>query len=64
MNKDNLSYENAIERLEQIVEQLNSNDISLDKSLELFEEGTKLTNLCNKMIESAKQKITEIEKDA
>lgn len=59
-----ISYEKAIERLEEIVEKLNSNEISLDESLLLFEEGTKLTKDCHDMLENAKQKIVEIEKDA
>lgn len=63
-NKKQISYEKAIERLEEIVEKLNSNEISLDESLLLFEEGTKLTKDCHDMLENAKQKIVEIEKDA
>lgn len=64
MSENKLSYESAIERLEEIVEKLNSNDITLDESLNLFEEGTMLTKKCNNMIENARQKIVEIEKDA
>lgn len=63
-DKKQISYEKAIERLEEIVEKLNSNEISLDESLLLFEEGTKLTKNCHDMLENAKQKIVEIEKDA
>lgn len=63
-DKKQISYEKAIERLEEIVEKLNSNEISLDESLLLFEEGTKLTRDCHDMLENAKQKIVEIEKDA
>ena len=63
-DKKQISYEKAIERLEEIVEKLNSNEISLDESLLLFEEGTKLTKDCQDMLENAKQKIVEIEKDA
>lgn len=63
-DKNNISYEKAIERLEEIVDKLNSSDITLDESLSLFEEGTKLTAKCHTMLESAKQKIIEIEKDS
>lgn len=63
-DKKQISYEKAIERLEELVEKLNSNEISLDESLLLFEEGTKLTKDCHDMLENAKQKIVEIEKDA
>lgn len=60
---DNLTYEQAIRRLEEIVTTLESNETSLDDALKLFEEGTRLTSFCNKKLNEAKQKITEIEKD-
>lgn len=60
---DNLTYEQAIKRLDEIVSILESNEASLDESLKLFEEGTKLTAYCSKMLNDARQKIIEIEKD-
>ncbi|MBR2278837.1 MAG: exodeoxyribonuclease VII small subunit, partial [Eubacterium sp.] len=39
------------------------NEVSLDESLALFEEGTKLTSFCTKKLSEAKAKITEIAKD-
>ena len=59
---DNLTYETAVKRLEEIVSLLEKNDVSLDEALELFEEGTKLTKFCSEKLSTAKQKITEIEK--
>lgn len=59
----NISYESAIERLEQIVDNLASGSVSLDESLKLYEEGTRLTAYCNEKIENAKSKIVEIEKE-
>jgi exodeoxyribonuclease VII small subunit len=56
------TYEEAISRLEEIVEQLDSGKLSLDESLKLFEESTKLTAFCNQRLESAKLKITELSK--
>ncbi len=58
-----MSYEQAVKRLEEIVSLLEKNEIELDLALELFEEGTKLTAFCEKKLSEAKQKITEIEKD-
>lgn len=58
-----MTYESAVTRLEEIVSLLEKNDISLDESLALFEEGTKLSKYCLKMLEDAKLKISEIEKD-
>ncbi len=58
-----LKYEQAVSRLEEIVTALEQSNISLDEALALFEEGTKLTAFCNKKLNEAKQKITEIKKD-
>ena len=60
---DKMTYEQAIKRLEEIVSLLERNEATLDESLALFEEGTKLTAFCTKKLNDAKQKITEIEKD-
>lgn len=59
---ENLSYEKAEARLEEIIEQLNNADTSLDDSLKLVEEATKLTAFCMSKLENAKAKITELEK--
>ena len=59
---EKMTYEKAVSRLEEIVSLLEKNDISLDKALELFEEGTKLSKYCTGILSEAKQKITEIEK--
>ncbi len=57
-----MSYEKAINRLEEIVAVLEKNEAPLDEALKLFEEGTKLSRQCATMLSEAKQKITEIEK--
>ena len=57
-----MTYEQAIKRLEEIVEQLDSGQLSLDESLKLFEESTKLSAVCNQGLENAKLKITELSK--
>lgn len=41
-----LSFEEALERLEAIVAQVKQKDIPLDKSLDLLEEGVRLANFC------------------
>ena len=58
-----MTYESAVKRLDEIVSLLEKNEVSLDESLALFEEGTKLTAFCTKKLNEAKAKITEIEKD-
>lgn len=58
-----VTYEEAVKRLEEIVALLEKNEVTLDESMKLFEEGTKLTDICNKKLNDAKQKITVINKD-
>ena len=60
---DELTYENAVKRLEEIVDLLEKNEAPLDESMKLFEEGTKLASFCNEKLVNAKQKITEMNKD-
>lgn len=60
---EKMTYESAIKRLEEIVNLLEKNEVTLDESMKLFEEGTMLSSFCNKKLTEAKQKITEINKD-
>lgn len=62
MSKE-LSFENAMKRLEEIVGALEKNETSLDESIKLFEEGTKLTAFCSKTLDEAQQKITLLTKE-
>ena len=52
-----LTFEQAMARLEQIVTTLEGGKCSLDDSLKLFEEGTALTAYCSKQLKEAEQKI-------
>jgi exodeoxyribonuclease VII small subunit len=56
-------FEEAIERLENIVESLENGDLSLDESLKIFEEGMSLVSFCSKKLEEAEQKVTMLIKD-
>lgn len=51
------SFEKAFERLEKILEGMNSGKLSLDDSLKLFEEANTLIGSCNQKLKSAEQKI-------
>lgn len=62
MNEE-LTYEKAMTRLEEIVSLLEKNDVSLDDSIKLFEEGTTLTAFCSEKLKNAKAKITLAEKE-
>lgn len=57
---EKFSLEKSLARLEEISEKLGSADLSLDESLKLFEEGTKLVKKCKEKIESAEFKIKEL----
>ncbi|MGN1112117.1 MAG: exodeoxyribonuclease VII small subunit [Acutalibacteraceae bacterium] len=59
MSKD-ISYEEAMKRIDEIVDCLEKGEVPLDDALKLFEEGTALTSLCYQKLENAKLKITEI----
>ncbi len=52
-----LTFEKAIKRLEEIVEELENSDIDIDKSLKIFEEGVKLSRHCTKKLDEAEKKI-------
>ena len=55
-----MTYEQAMARLEEIVEKLDDGSLPLDESIKLFEESTKLASFCNTSLEKAKLKITEL----
>ena len=54
------TFEKAMTRLEQIVSMLESGRCTLDESLKLFEEGTRLTAYCSKSLQAAEQKIRRL----
>jgi len=60
--KSEKSFENAFSRLEKILELLESEDVSLDETLKLYEEGLTLTKLCYDRLASAELRIKEINK--
>ncbi len=56
-------FEDALARLEEIVKELESGDLALDLSLKLFEEGIKLSRICNKRLEEAERRVEILLKD-
>ncbi len=52
------SFEQAMARLEEIVAALESGEATLDESMKLLEEGTRLSAQCADKLEKARQKIT------
>jgi len=51
------SFEEGLEQLEQIVKDLENGDLPLEKSLELFEKGVKLSETCRKQLQDAEGKV-------
>lgn len=50
-------FEESLQRLETIVGELEKGDVSLDRALELFDEGMKLSGSCRKELEEAEGKV-------
>ncbi len=63
MNKaKELKFEDAVKRLEEIVNELEAGEFDLDKAVEIFEEGLKLSKFCRTKLDEAQQKIEIIKK--
>ena len=56
-------FEAALARLEEIVQELEKGDLSLEQSLRRFEEGIKLSRICNKRLDEAERKVEILLKD-
>ena len=52
-----MKFEEALKKLEKIVDDLERGDLSLDEALEKYEEGIRLSKLCAKRLEAAKKKV-------
>ncbi len=58
-----LSFEEAIERLEAVVERLESYELPLEESIRLFEEGMHLARLCGQRLERVEQQVEILMKE-
>lgn len=54
------SFEKSLNQLEDIINKLENEDVSLDEAINLFEKGVKLSNDCRKTLETAEQKIISL----
>lgn len=61
MAKD--SFEKDLKNLEDIVARLESEDVSLEESMKLYEEGVKLARLCSEKLDKAEKKVEILSKD-
>jgi len=63
MGKDAQNFESSLEELERIVRELERGDLSLEKSLELFEQGVKLSRACQERLSEAERRIEILTRD-
>ncbi len=55
-----VKFEKALKRLEEIVGELEKGELDIDKSLEIFEEGIKMSRVCSKKLNEAEKKIEKL----
>ena len=62
MSAKKVTFEQQLQRLEEIVAALEKGDVQLADSLSLFEEGTKLISACSKQLDQAEQQVVKLMK--
>ncbi len=60
MNPENKTFEESMQRLEQIVRSMERGDVALEESLKLFQEGTELVRSCNRLLDDAQLQVKKI----
>lgn len=63
MEMENMSFEDIMKKLELIANELEKGNLNLDESVKKFEEGIKLSKMCNEILEKAEKKITMLIRD-
>ena len=64
MNPENMTFEQNMQRLEQIVRAMERGDVALEESLKLFQEGTELVRKCGKLLDEAELQVKKVMTDA
>ncbi|HAY39400.1 MAG TPA: exodeoxyribonuclease VII small subunit [Desulfobacteraceae bacterium] len=59
----NQTFEKAMNKLEQIVQELESADLPLEKAIKKFEEGVQLSKFCSEKLDETEKRITMLLKD-
>ena len=60
---DPVTFESAVEKLEGIVRRLEADSTSLDDSLQLFEEGVRLSRFCSQKLDEVEKKVLLLMED-
>ena len=58
------TFEKAMKKLEQIVQELESGDLPLEKAVNIFEEGVKLSKFCSNKLDETEKRVTILMQDA
>jgi len=58
-----LNFEKSMKQLEEIVQELESGDLSLEKAIKKFEDGVRLSKLCSKQLDETEKKVTMLLRD-
>jgi exodeoxyribonuclease VII small subunit len=64
MSEQKMTFEQNMQRLEQIVRAMERGDAALEESLKLFQEGTALVSSCTKLLDDAELQVKKIVTDA
>ena len=62
-SSNDISFEDAVKKLDSIVEEMESDDLPLDKMLVSYEEGAKLVKLCEEKLKAAETRIMQLEEN-
>ncbi|RLL48120.1 exodeoxyribonuclease VII small subunit [Oceanobacillus piezotolerans] len=59
-NKEEITFEDAMKKLEEIVEKLEEGDVPLEKAINYYQEGMTLSKLCNDKLNNVQEKMAHI----
>ncbi len=60
MNEKNVTFEQSLKRLEEIVRAMERGDVALEESLKMFQEGTELIRSCSKLLDEAELQVKKV----
>ena len=63
MSTDNFNFEASLQQLEQLVQQMEQGNLSLEESMQAFEQGVALTRQCQQALDAAEQKVQVLMQD-
>jgi len=63
MEKENITFEEALQKLQNAVNKLENGEIKLDEAFAMFEEGIKYAKICEEKLSSIENKVAKIVKD-